>query len=394
MTLGGTLLNIKPIVIKEIRQIRRDKRTLGILLFVPAFMLVMFGYALSFDVKHLSLLIYDEDRSKLSRDLIASFTNTEYFDFEYMEDDYSRIGQYLDKGRVQVALVIDDEFSDNLKSGKPSRVQLLIDGTNPTTASAATGYSMAIVRDFSEEIILGVLMRKGGQELAVPIDYRPRVLFNPELKSARFLVPGLIAFILMVTAVISTSLSIVREKERGTMEQLTVSPVRPFELIAGKTIPYIAVSLAATAMILALGWLLFGVGVRGSYLDLTLVTLLYLVCSLGLGLLISSIAHSQQIAFMIAVTVTMLPIFLLSGFVFPIRNMPLFVQVITYLVPARYFMVALRAIVLKGVGIAAFWDQLIYLSVFTVVTLAVSSRRLKMQLVGSGNRRTKSTLEE
>jgi len=380
------LKRIRPIVIKEVRQIKRDKRTLGILLFVPAFMLVMFGYALNFDVKHLSLLVYDEDRSSLSREFIDGFINTEYFDYEYYVDDYSVVGESLDEGKAQVALIIDGSFSDDLKSGKPASVQLIVDGINPTIASAASGYSRAITQNYSQQVITRTLIRKGGIEFTLPIDYRPRVLFNPELKSAKFLVPGLVGFILMVTAVISTSLSVVREKERGTMEQLTVSPVKPIELIVGKTIPYIVVSLAATIMILALGWLLFGVGIRGSYIDLTVVTLLYLVCSLGLGLLISSIAHSQQVAFMIAVSITMLPTFILSGFVFPIRNMPTFVKIVTYLVPARYFMVALRAIVLKGVGVTAYWDQLIYLLALTVLTLGVSARRLKRQLIGSANR--------
>jgi ABC-2 type transport system permease protein len=211
----------------------------------------------------------------------------------------------------------------------------------------------------------------------MPIDYQPRVWYNPELKSAKFLVPGLIAFILMVTAVISTALAVVREREMGTIEQLMVSPVKPLQLILGKTIPYTVISLAATVMILVLGYILFDVSIKGSVLLLALVTIIFLVGALGMGLLISTIAETQQVAFMIAVITTMLPTFILSGFVFPIRNMPWFIQMVTYLIPARYFLVALRAIVLKGVGLGAFWEQLVFMGLFAAAVLAVSSARLK-----------------
>jgi len=371
---------VKPIVKKEFRQIVRDKRTLGILLFVPAFMLVMFGYALNFDVKHISLAVCDEDKSSISREFVQTFLHSEYFDLNYFLQDRDEMDRLLDEGKATVALVVPKMFSAEILSGGQATVQVIVDGTNPTTASSSVGYVTAIVQSYSNRARTESLIRIEGHRLTMPIDYRPRVWFNPELKSAKFLVPGLIGFILMVTAVVSTSLSVVREKEQGTMEQLSVSPLRPLELIVGKTIPYVVISLAATVVVLAVGYILFDVTVRGSYILLGVVTLVYLTGCLGLGLLISSISDSQQVAFMIAVIATMLPTFLLSGFVFPIRNMPVWVQVITYFIPARYFMVALRAIILKGVGLTAFWDQMLFLIAFAVLTIGVSSARMKAQL--------------
>jgi len=374
---------LKPVIKKEFRQISRDKRTLGILLFIPAFMLIMFGYALNFDVRDISLAVCDQDKTSSSRQFIESFLHSEYFSLNYYVNDPRKLDELLDKGDALVALVVPIGFSESTLAGRTSSVQVLVDGTNPTSASTAVGYATAIVQSYSNNIITHSLMRVGRSGMATPIDYRPRIWFNPELKSAKFLIPGLIGFILMVTAVVSTSLSIVREKERGTMEQLTVSPLNPVELILGKTIPYIAISLVATVVILIVGHVLFDVTVKGSYVLLLLVTLLYLTACLGLGLLISSISNSQQVAFQIAIMTTMLPTFLLSGFVFPIRNMPTAVQALTHIVPATYFIVALRAIVLKGVGISAFWDQLLYLLAFALLTIGLSSRRLRATLLRS-----------
>ena len=213
----------------------------------------------------------------------------------------------------------------------------------------------------------------------MPIDYRPRVWYNPELRSAKFLVPGLIAFILMVTAVISTSLSVVREKERNTLEQIIVSQTRPFEFILGKTIPFMIISFAATLIILVVSFILFDVVVKGSLPLLLAITLIFLTGCLGLGLLISTVADTQQVAFMLAVILTMLPTFLLSGFVFPIRNMPIVIQAITYLIPARYFLVVLRSIILKGVGIGAIYTDVFFLIAFAVIVISVSAARMKKQ---------------
>ena len=380
---------IVPVIKKELRQIKRDKRTLGILLLVPAFMLVMFGYALNFDVKHISLAMLDHDKSAESRRFIENFLHTEYFDLNYYASNGDDLDKLLNDGDATVALVIPHDFSEDIAANRRTSIQVLLDGTNPTSASTAAGYISTIVIGYSEDILMETLARAGHGDYQPPIDYKPRVWFNPELESAKFLVPGLIGFILMVTAVISTSLSVVREKERGTIEQITISPLRPIELIIGKTIPYVFTSLAATLVILAVGYVLFDVSIKGSPLLLLLATLIYLTGCLGLGLLISTISSSQQVAFTIAIMATMLPTFLLSGFVFPVRNMPLPIQIITYLVPAKYFMVTLRAIMLKGVGLSACWDQFLYLIAFASITIVISTKRLSTQISG-GSRKKRS----
>jgi len=355
----------------------RDKRSLGVLLLIPAFMLIMFGYALNFDVKHTSLAIYDEDKSQMSRDFVENFLHSEYFDLKYYLNSAREIDELMGEESVRVAVVVPQDFSERLLAGREAIVQVIVDGANSNAAVTAIGYVNAIVQNYSTKTLTNALMRIGQSGLSMPIDYRPRVWYNPELRSAKFLVPGLIVFILMITTVISTSLSVVREKERGTMEQIIVSPIKPVELILGKTIPYIFISLIATVVILLVSYFLFDVVIKGSYLLLFIVTLIFLTGGLGLGLLISSIAETQQLAFMLAVIVTALPTFILSGFVFPIRNMPVVIQAITYLIPARYFLVVLRSIILKGVGLSAFWDQVLFLIAFAALAITASSVRMR-----------------
>jgi len=370
-------LNILPIVRKEFRQIKRDKRILSVLLFIPALMLFMFGYALNFDVKHTSMAVYDEDRSSVSRDFIEKFFVSEYFTKIQTLESKSEINNLLDGEKVRVVLVVPSTFSKEIKRGNATSVQVIVDGANSNAAATVLGYINTIVQQYSVRVITESFVRMGRQNMSMPIDFQPRVWYNPELESAKFLVPGLIAFILMVTAVISTALAIVRERELGTMEQLMVSPIRPLELILGKTIPYTIISLIATVTILFLGYILFDVSIKGSVVLLALVTFVFLIGSLGMGILISTLVETQQLAFMIAVFVSMLPTFILSGFVFPIRNMPVIIQVITYALPARYFLVALRAVILKGAGLSAFWDQALILVFYAFIMIGISSLRMR-----------------
>ena len=370
-------LNILPIVRKEFRQIIRDKRILGVLLFFPALMLFAFGYALNFDVKNTRMAVYDEDRSSASRDFIQQFFTSEYFVKVQTLSSKAEINDLLDGEKVRVVLVVPSSFSKDIQRGKSASVQVIVDGANSNAAATVLGYINAMIQQYSLKIMAESFMRIGGQQITLPIDFQPRVWYNPELKSAKFLVPGLIAFILMITTVVSTALSVVRERELGTMEQIMVSPIKPIELILGKTIPYIIISLIATAVILFLGYILFDVSIKGSIFLLSIMTILFLVGGLVVGMLISTLVETQQLAFMIAVIVSMLPTFILSGFVFPIRNMPAIIQGITYLIPARYFLVALRAIILKGAGVSAFWDQAIFLTIYAAVMIGISSLRMR-----------------
>lgn len=369
---------IKPVMKKEFIQIARDRRTLVLTLFLPAFLLIMYGYALNFDIKHISLAIYDQEKSQASRSFSEKFINSEYFDLKYYLNSMNEIDRLMDGRKFRVALVIPRDFSKNLMQGKESAVQVLIAGEDALSASTAVGYVNAIAQSYSNEVLIKMMMRAGRQTLSLPIDFRPRVWYNPELRSSRFLVPGLMAFILMIILVISTSFAVVREKERGTMEQITVSPLKPLELLIGKTVPYVFICLISAHLVLLFGYLLFGLAIKGNYLLLLLGMLLFLTGGLGLGLFISTFAHTQQVAFMMAALTSVLPTILLSGFVFPIRNMPIPIQAITYLVPARYFLVILRSIVLKDVGISAFWSQLLFLAGFAALAITLSSLRMRM----------------
>jgi ABC-2 type transport system permease protein len=372
-----TFNRILPIVRKEFRQVSRDKRSLGVLIFIPAFMLLMFGYAVNFDVRNIPLAIHDSDNSPESRSLVQSFLSSDYFVLVSHVDRTSELTGFLDTEKIRVGIVIPKGYANAIHAGETPEIQALIDGANASAASTVLGYINAVVQNESVGMAASILERSGRGDVAVPIDFRPRVWYNPDLLSARFLIPGLIAFILMVTCVVSTSLSVVREKERGTMEQIVVSPVKPVELIIGKTIPYVFTSLLSTVIILAVGYLLFGISVQGSYILLFFIVLLFLFGALGWGLFISTIAETQQVAFLISLTTTMLPTFLLSGFIFPIQNMPAAIQAVTYIVPAKYFLVALRGVMLKGTGLTAYWDQLVFLFIYAVILLIVSSVRLK-----------------
>ena len=370
---------IATIMVKELRQISRDPATLGMLLVVPLFLLLMFGFAVTLDTKHIPLALLDHDKTETSRAFVQSFLHSEYFDLKLSIDRESRIDGLLDEGTALVALVIPAGFGRDIENGKQVEVQAITDGSNANTAATAIGYVQALAADYSQRAFVRSLQRAGVRGMKTTIDFRPRALFNPELRSANFLVPGLIVLILMMSAVMSTALSIVREKERGTMEQIAVSPVRPLELIAGKAVPYLLIGLVAAATILATSTLLFGVTVNGSWLDLGAVTLIFLLGCLGFGVMISTLSDSQQVAFLLSSLLTLLPVFILSGFVFPFRNMPPIIRAITYVLPGRYYLAALRAIMLKGVGFWAFKDQVLALVIFALVTCGVSVLRLRGQ---------------
>ena len=363
---------VGPVMRKEFRQIRRDSRSLVFMILLPAFLLIMFGFALNFDVKHIPLAVVDQDGSRLSRALVEKFATTEYFDIRATLDRTGDIDGLMAREKIRAALVIPTTYSRDLLAGRSPSVQFLVDGANAMSGTTAAGYAASILQSHSQKVTLNALAKHGLGGMTRPLRTEVRIWYNPELRSARFLVPGLMAFILMVILTTSTAFSIVREKERGTMEQIAVSPLRPAALIIGKLIPYIILSLASAHIVLGLGWILFGVAVKGSYFLLLLTIVLFLVSGLGQGILISSITRTQQVAFLLSVLTTILPTFILSGFVFPVRNMPPFIQAITYLIPAKYFLVSLRAIILKGVGLAAFWDQVLLLAGFAAVILVLS----------------------
>jgi ABC-2 type transport system permease protein len=361
---------------KEMRQIGRDRRTLLILLFVPAFFLLVYGYALNFDIRNVRIAVQDNDRSTASREVISSFVNSGYFDLygEVMND--KEISRVLDRNDVRAVLVIPARFGSDVAAGHPTSVQFIVNGDNANTATTVVGYARGLLSATSARYEMQARL---GSPRGPLVNVEPRVFYNPELRSTLFLVPGLIAYIAMLTAVVSTALSIVREKEVGTMEQVRMSPIGPVPYILGKTIPYFVVSLISAMSIVVAAMVLFDMPMRGSWVVLLGVVSLFLVGALGFGLLISSIADTQQVAFQLALLTSFLPTLMLSGFIFPISSMPEFLQLVTHVVPARYFLVALRGIVLKGVGPQVFWSELVALGIFAVVILGLASLRLRRQ---------------
>jgi ABC-2 type transport system permease protein len=367
---------IGPVVRKEFRQIRRDPTSLGMLLVLPSALIILVGYALNFDVKHVPLAAFDQDKSAESREFLRAFKQTEYFDYLFDVGSYAEIERLLDNGDARIALVIPFSFSGDIAAGRDAKVQVIVDGSDANSGGQAGSYAARMTVDYSNRLAAETLFRSGRSGFA-PIDFRPRVWYNPDLVSSRYLIPGLIGFILLLTAVVSTSLTVVREKEKGTMEQLYVSPLRSIELILGKTIPYLIICLVAATLILLLGYLLFDLAVAGSILLLYAAIGILIAGALGQGLLISTITESQQVAFMISVFSSLLPSFLLSGFVFPISSMPVFIQVVSNIAVAKFFLVICRGIMLKGVGFAVLWDQFLYLTVFAVIVLGISTKRMQ-----------------
>ena len=366
------LKRIKAIAKKEVRQLKRDKRMLYVLFVFPILLLVIFGYAINFDVHHIKMVVYDQDKSYDSRSFINTLTSSDYFDLVGHINDENKIKDILDTKKAQCVIVFPKNMSRDLYSKKNVQVQILIDGVDANTASIIVSYMNIATASYSQKF-QNKIMAVMGRKSYVPIDVHPAFWFNPDLNSTFFLIPGLIAMILIITAVVSISLSIVREKERGTIEQINVSPLSSFELLIGKTIPYVIISLIIAAFILIAGYFLFGITIKGNIILLFFSTLLFIFASLNLGIIVSSIADTQQVAFQIATLVSMLPSMLLSGFVFPIESMPPVVQILTNITPAKFFLIILRGILLKGVGISAFWQQMVYLLIFSLVLLILSA---------------------
>jgi ABC-2 type transport system permease protein len=370
---------LRPIIIKEFRQIRRDKRVLAILTLVPAILLLLNGYALNFDVQHVKMGVYDEEKSAASREFANSFVTSGYFDYVESISSSAEATKLLDDAKVKCALIIPYDFSHKLLSNEPTDIQILVDGMDANSATTIVGYVQVVALQYSQRIVLKNLA-KIGRGNYIPIQFDARIWYNPELKSAKFLVPGLIGFILAITAVIATSLSIVKEKERNTIEQINVSPISPVELIVGKMIPYALISLVAATIVLIAAYFLFGVVIKGSIFLLFCATLLFIVAALSIGLFVSTISDTQQVAFQLASLFSMLPTIMLSGFMFPIRSMPWWLQVLSNITPAKFYLVILRSIILKGVGVSAFWPEVVYLSIFIAFMLRISTKRLKKTL--------------
>jgi ABC-2 type transport system permease protein len=359
---------------KEFRQIVRDTRTLMTLLFVPAFFLLLYGYALNFDIRHVRLGVDDRDHTTESRSIVSAFVNSGYFDLVASVDDASTT-PLMNRNEVGAVVVIPSGLGRALLTRRTVPVQVLINGDNANTATTVMSYALTILDSESAKY-----QPDNGDAAAEPLlTVEPRVWYNPQLRSTLFLVPGLIAYIAMITAVVSTALSVAREKERGTMEQVRMAPLDAASFVIGKSIPYFVVSLVSAFGIIVVAMALFELPMRGSWAALLLALSLFLVGALALGLFISSVSESQQVAFQLALLASFLPTLMLSGFIFPIASMPAALRLVTYAVPARYFLIALRGIVLKGAGVQTFWIELLALALYAALMLALASVRLRRQ---------------
>jgi len=371
---------VRFLFVKELIQVLRDKRMRVVLIFPPIFQLIVFGYAANLDVKHVRVAVRDLDQSVDSRELIARLESSKYFDMVAFPQTPKEIEDLVKKGDITISIEIPSGFSRKVKKGDTAAIQIILDGTESNTAMIALGYLGQIISDYSNTMLLERLNRSGmiGFEEA-GVEIEPRTWFNPNLESRYFYVPGVIASIAFLIPIILTAQAIVREREIGTLEQIMVTPIRPWELMVGKTIPFALIGLLDAIMIAILGVFWFGVPLRGNPLILLLGNLLFLMSSVGIGLFISTISSTQQQA-QISTFFFMIPAFILSGFAFPIENMPEWLQYVTYINPLRYFIIIIRGVFLKGVGLHILWPEIIALAILGGLTILLSSLRFQKRL--------------
>lgn len=342
---------------KELIQLRRDKLMMRIVLLAPIMQLIVFGYAITSDIEHVSTAVLDMDNSSYSRELVSRFAaSPRYFTLQHISAP-AEIDRLLDSGRAQMAVTIPRGFASDIISGSPADVQVVVDGSDSKTASAVANYANGVCAQLSEQIYTETLLRSGGAGVTLPVvDTRIRAWYNPDLRSANFLVPGVLCLILLVVTMMMTSLAVVREREIGTLEQIIVTPIKPLELMIGKVIPFAAIGMINVATIVVVAALVFKVTVAGSLLLLFALTVVFLTASLGMGLLVSTVTRTQQQAMMVSFFI-MQPSVLLSGFMFPLDSMPTPIRAITYLIPVRYYLEIVRGIFLRGVGVEVLWPQ-------------------------------------
>ncbi|MFA6281651.1 MAG: ABC transporter permease [Candidatus Omnitrophota bacterium] len=375
-----SLKRIKAIAWKEFVQIKRDPRSLGLALAIPMFLLLVFGYGLSLDIDHVATVVWNQDaESELTRNFLLNFKNSKYFKITGYTDNYRDIVRMIDSGKVMMALVIPEDFSHYLESGQAAPLQLIVDGSDANTATIAMGYVNTVVANYNVKLASYTAEQLGLAPVR-SIDARSRVWFNMGLTSTWFIVPGVIAMIIMIIAALLTSICVAREWERGTMEQLISTPVKAPELIIGKFIPYFAIGFFDLIVGVIMARFLFGVPFRGSYLLLAILSTLFLIGALSQGIWISVVGKTQLMASQLATLTTMLPTVLLSGFIYPIFNMPRFIQPITYFIPARYYIVVLRESFLKGGDMRVMWDEALFLLLFAMLMVSLAIGKFKKKV--------------
>ena len=365
---------------KECRHIARDSRSLIMALILPMFQMLLFGYALNLDVDRIPTLIYDADHSADSRALIERFRGSRFFEIEGYVNNYADIEKAIDKGKILIGLAIPRDYSQRIGAGAKADIQILLDGSDSNTASIALSYVESLVQNYALQVRSDGQERRAGLPLIPPVAARLRVWYNSSLESSNYIVPGLIAAMMMVIAALLTSLTIAREWEMGTMEQLLSTPVRAAEIVMGKMLAFFVVGVVDTFIAVLVGIFVFGVPFRGSAWLLAVSTMIFLSGAFFWGIMISAIARSQLFAFQMGLVTTFLPTFLLSGFLYAIENMPVPIQIITHVVPARYFITIVRGIFLKGIGLRLLWGQLLFLAVFSGLVFWMAERKMRQKL--------------
>lgn len=366
---------------KEGRHILRDVRSLIAALAIPVLLLMLFGYALTLDVDRIPTWIDDQDQTPQSRELIERFRGSRYFSILGQKGGTAAIQDGIDRSRILMGVVIPRRFGEKLNRNEEAKIQVLLDGGDSNTASIASGYVQTLVMTYTLELREAALKRAGMGELKFPIDPRVRVLYNNELKSKNFIIPGLIAVILMIISALLTSLTVAREWETGTMEQLLSTPVRPVELLLGKLSAYFVLGIIDMAVALVLGVFVFGVPMRGSVLVLVGTSALFLFGALCWGIFLSTVMRSQLLAFQTSMISSFLPAFLLSGFIYSIQNMPVVIQQVTRIVPARYFVHVLQGVFLKGIGISLLWADVLFLAIYGGLVFSLAARKMRQKVV-------------
>ncbi len=366
---------------KEFLQFKRDPKMFALILVAPIIQLILLGYAANFDVEVVRTAIYDMDKSETSRNYLEQFESTGYFSFDYYVNNYDQLTTHIDNADVILGIVIPRGFEKKIHRRETAQVQAVFDGSDGNTASIAAGYLQGVTQEYSAEIITEMRNDLGMKVIPVgSVNSKARVWYNPELKTRNFMVPGIVGLLLMIITLILTSLAVVKEKEIGTLEQLIVTPIQPVQMIIGKLVPFTLLGFAAVVLVITAMNIIFGIAVKGSITLLFISSFIFILSTLGLGLFVSTISKTQQQAMMLAIFLIMMPMVFLSGFAFPIENMPGVIQWITYVIPLRYFMTIMRGIILKGVGIGDLWPQLTAMLGIGIIILGMSVMRFQKRI--------------
>lgn len=368
------------IIKKELFQLKRDRKLFGIVILAPILQLIFLGYAATLDINNIDTIIFDQNKTSASRELIEKFTGSGYFTIRYFVNSLDEINELIDQNKASVAIIIPYDFETKLRKAETAALGIFIDGSDGNKASIGFGYIASITSAYSQKILIERMNKFGKKPDFKNINPEMRVWYNPDLKTRSYMVPSILGMIMMIITIALVSMAIVKEREVGTLEQLIVSPIKPYQLIIGKLIPYFLIANISLILIIIVMIFWFGINIRGSFILLYFASMIFVLSTMGLGLLASTVSKTQQQAMMISIFIFNMPIIYLSGFIFPIENMPDSIQIISYLIPLKYYLLIIRGIILKGTGFIELWDNFAIMFLLGISLLAFSSLRFKKRL--------------